>query len=396
MPDNLEQFIDAFSRSLSRETFVKLTLGHYKGADTHLQKIQVRLIKTGKGVRLFFLYRSDSRDTAKNYSFDDGVSRIKAAIGNDFFSAHLFTVENDFQLDIGNKGKSRLNVARPAYKTKLSLVHDRQKNRWIDPSAFYLKALGITSDDGKVRDRAQDKWRQINKFVEILASRVDKSLLAATKKLSIVDMGSGKGYLTFAAYDYFKNARQIEVTMTGVELRPELVDFCNDIAKSSDFTGLSFVHGGIADYDVGNPDILIALHACNTATDEAIYKGIQANAAIIVAAPCCHQELRPQITPPGMLKDVLKHGVMLERTAEFLTDALRTLLLERSGYSTKLLEFVSVEHTPKNLMLVGTRKDKDADTSRFDGELNKLMQFYGIKEQKLRSCLAGLDHSAAA
>jgi hypothetical protein len=373
-----------------------LTLGNYKGADKHLQKIQVRLIKTGKGVRLYFLYRGDTRDTAKNCSFRDGIGEIRKAIGNAFFNAHLFTIENDYQLDISNNGSSRIHIAKPAFKARPSLVHDRQKRRWVNPSAFYLKALGITSDEGKVKDRAQDKWRQINKFVEILENLIDKSLLATRSKLSIIDMGSGKGYLTFATYDYFKNVRGSEVTVTGVELRSELVDLCNDIARASEFSGLSFVRGGIADQDVGGADILIALHACDTATDEAIFKGIQANAAIIVAAPCCHQELRPQITSPAMLKDVLKHGVMRERSAEFLTDALRSLLLERSGFSTKLLDFVAVEHTPKNLMLVGTRTGKNADTSRFDRELEQIKAFYGITQQRLDTLLMGGHHSASA
>src|SRR5262249_28255295 len=163
------------------------------------------------------------------------------------------------------------------------------------------------------------------------------------KMFRIVDMGSGKGYLTFAAYDYFRNVLGLDVEITGVDVKGDLIAKCNEIAIASDFHNLKFVVGGISDFDIEAVDILIALHACNTATDEAIYKGIEANASLIVVAPCCHQELRPQIKAPEILRDVLKHGVMLERTAEFVTDALRSLLLERSGYSTKLFEFVPVE-----------------------------------------------------
>src|SRR5262249_4709838 len=182
------------------ETFIKLTLGNYKGPDEHLQKLQVRLIKTKKGRRLYFLYRTDTRDTAKNYSFDEGAEIIRNLLGSDFFSAHLFTTGNDFQLDIGKKG-SRLNIAKPTFKSPPSLAHDREKQRLVNQNAFYLKALGITNDEGRVRDRAQDKWRQINKFVETLEDLVEKSPLANSKALRIVDMGSGKGYLTFATYD---------------------------------------------------------------------------------------------------------------------------------------------------------------------------------------------------
>jgi SAM-dependent methyltransferase len=387
MNENIDKFIDALSSSLRRETFVKLTLGNYKGADEHLQKLQVRLINTKKGGRLYFLYRSDARDIAKNYGIDEGVEILRRSIGAEFFAAHLFTAENDFQLDIGKRG-SRLNVARPTFHSRPAPTHDREKQRAVDQNAFYLKALGITDDGGRVRDRAQDKWRQINKYVEILADLVDKSPLAGAKKFRVVDMGSGKGYLTFAAYDYFRNERGVDINVAGVERRRELVEKCNEIADASGFTGLSFVEGGIEDHDLGKTDILIALHACNTATDEAIYKGIEANAAIIVVAPCCHQELRPQIKPPAMFKDVLKHGAMLERTGEFVTDALRSLLLERSGYSTKVFEFVPVEHTPKNLMIVGTRQPSAERVAELDREIAAIKQLYSVEHQRLDELLA--------
>ena len=387
MRENIEKFVSEFKGSLERESFVKLTLGNYKGTDEHLQKMLVRLVKTKKGARLYFLYRGDTRDTAKNFDFDTGVALIGEALDGQFFSGHLFTTEHDFQLDIGNKGRSRLNIAKPTFKKGPSLDHDREKKEQVDAASFYLKALGITDDTGRVRDRQQDKWRQINKFVEVLASLVDKSELKDNRELSIVDMGSGKGYLTFAAYDYFKNVRGVDVRMTGVDTKRELVDLCNGVADVSLFDGLNFVVGSIADYNVGDVDILIALHACNTATDDAIYKGVMAQADLIVAAPCCHQEIRPQITPPEMLRDILKHGVMLERTAETITDGLRSLLLERSGYSTKLFEFVSIEHTPKNNMLVGTRLSKPTPPDEFDRQIDEIKSFYAIREHHLEKLL---------
>ncbi|MEO6051432.1 MAG: SAM-dependent methyltransferase, partial [Pyrinomonadaceae bacterium] len=280
---------------------------------------------------------------------------------------------------------SRLNIAKPTFKTPPPLEHDREKKVQIDAGSFYLRALGITDDNGRVRDREQNKWKQINKFVEVLSSLVDKSELKDAGKLKIVDMGSGKGYLTFATYDYFKNIREIDVHVIGVDTKRELVDLCNGVASASQFDGLNFVVGSISGYDVGDVNILIALHACNTATDDAIYKGITANADLIVAAPCCHQEIRPQIVPPDMFRDILKHGVMLERTAETVTDGLRSLLLEREGYSTRLFEFVSTEHTPKNNMLVGTRLQKPGEVEPFDRQINAIKQLYGIREHHLES-----------
>ena len=175
--------------------------------------------------------------------------------------------------------------------------------------------------------------------------------------------------------------------MTGVDTKSELVDLGNGVADASQFEGLNFVVGNIADYEVGVCNILIALHACNTATDDAIYKGIIAKADLIIAAPCCHQEIRPQITPPEMFRDILKHGVMLERTAETITDGLRSLLLEKSGYSTKLFEFVSVEHTPKNNMLIGTRLTKPMSSERFDRQIQAIKSLYSIQEHHLEKLL---------
>ena len=385
--ENIEKFTAEFARSLPEQTFVKMTLGNYKGADAHLQKILVRLVETKKGTRLFFLFRHDTRDTAKNYDFAEGLKIVRGLLGTDFFSGHLFTVENDFQLDIGKKGKSRLNTAKPTFRDKPELTHNRDKQIQIDPHSFYLNALGITTDAGEIRDKQQDKWRQINKFVETLANLFDKSGLSEQTTLKIVDMGAGKGYLTFAAYDFFKNIRGIDVKMTGVDTKSELVALCNDIAKASDFDDLQFVHGSIGDYELENVDVLIALHACNTATDDAIFKGIKANAGLIVAAPCCHQEIRPQIVAPPMFKNILKHGSLLEREAESITDGLRALLLEKSGYAARIFEFIATEHTPKNNLIVGTRGAKTININELDEQIKAVKNFYGIREQRLETLL---------
>lgn len=387
MLDTVEKFLNEFAGALAGGTFVKLTLGNYKGPDEHLQKIQVRLVQTRKGTRLFFVYRSASRDTVKNYDLVDGHEIVGKLLGKEFFGGHLFTTENDLQLDIGKNGKSRLNLAKATFRLTPPLKHNRDKKAQIDLNRFYLKALGVTDDTGRVRDKQQDKWRQINKFVEILASLVDRSELKEERELRIVDMGSGKGYLTFAAYDYFRYRRGVDVHVTGVEARADLVELCNGIARASEFGRLEFVEGTIDSSDVAGVDILIALHACNTATDDAIYKGIKAGAELIVVAPCCHQELRPQIRPPAMFRDILKHGVMLERVAETLTDGLRSMLLEREGYSTKMVEFVSVEHTPKNNMIAGTKLVRPRDATAIAQEITAIKDFYGIRELRLEKLL---------
>ncbi len=387
MTENAEKFVAAFATSLNDKTFVKMTLGNYRGTDAHLQKLLIRIVATKKGARLFFLYRQDTRDTAKNFEFAEGVAKVQEAVGTDFFSGHLFTLDHDFQLDIGKKGKSRLNVAKPTFKDQPETAHNREKQTLVNQNSFYLKALGITTDQGEIRDKQQDKWRQINKFVETLGSLIDKSPLADRTELNIVDMGAGKGYLTFAAYDYFKNTRKINVKITGVDTKSELVGLCSDIAKSSEFENLKFVHGWIGDYELKNVDVLIALHACNTATDDAIFKGIRAGVELIVVAPCCHQEIRPQMKAPDFLSGIFRHGIMLEREAETVTDGLRSLLLERSGYSTRIFEFIATEHTPKNNLIVGTKHAKTVNREKLDEQIKAIKEFYEIRVQRLENLL---------
>jgi SAM-dependent methyltransferase len=385
--ENIDKFISALAKSLHEETFVKMTLGNYRGNDPHLQKLLIRLIKTKKGTRLFFLYRFETRDMAKNYSFPGGIDLIRRGLGKDYFAGHLFTTDHNFQLDIGKKGRSRLNIGKPTFKTKPVLDHDHQKARIIDRNSFYLKALGITTETGEIRSKQNDKWKQINKFVETLDNLVKDSDLTGKKNLKIVDMGSGKGYLTFAAYDFFKNICGIETEVTGIDTKQQLVDLCNHIARASEFTGLEFIRGYIDDQSWPAIDILIALHACNTATDDAIFKGIKANAQLIVVAPCCHREIRPQIKPPQMLKNILRHGIMLEREAETITDGLRALLLEKSGYSTRLFEFISTAHTPKNNMIVGTKDPRLKNAPEIEKQIRELKDFYGIENHHLEDLL---------
>ena len=386
MSDPVENFIAELAKGLESNSFVKLTLSNYKGAEQHLQKVAGRIIETKRGARLAFQFHYETRQTVKNYNYQEAVVAVGKMLGSGFRNAHLFTTKSDFQLTIGKKN-SRIITVKPTFAEKPSASHDREKNTIVSPDAPYLKALGITTDKGEIRAQQRDKWRQINKYVEILRDLYENSSVKDKADVKIVDMGSGKGYLTFAAYDYFSNALKLGVEMTGVEVRQELVDLCNQIAESCGFDGLKFVKDSIVDHDVSDIDVLIALHACDTATDDALFKGISARASIIVAAPCCHKEIRQQIKPPEVLRDILKHGSMLEREAETITDGLRSMLLERSGYSTKIFEFVASEHTPKNNMIVAVRKPDAAWDNGLQARIDAIKNLYGIEHHRLEDQL---------
>jgi hypothetical protein len=387
--ETIRQFVAELQQSLENSTFVKLALANYRGDDDSLQKILVRPVKTKKGNRLLFQYRSKTSDRVENFEAGEAVSKIDKYLSSGFRTAHLFTTGKDLQLLIG-KRSAKITAAKPTFTTARPLPHDREKNYLVDRHAFYLKALGITTDSGKIRNEARDKWKQINKFVEILSGLYEASDLKDKPSLKIVDMGSGKGYLTFAAYDYLgTRAQSSTLTVTGVESRPYLVELCNQIARAGGYDSLKFVPSNIKDFETGDIDILIALHACDTATDDALYKGITSNASIIIAAPCCHHEVKAQMKSPELLAGVLKHAVMHERMAETLTDGLRSLLLEREGYKTKLFEFVSIEHTPKNNMLVATRvRQQPTAVASLQHQIDSIKREFGITAQRLDSLLS--------
>ncbi len=236
--------------------------------------------------------------------------------------------------------------------------------------AGWLRALGVTNAAGEARPGMASKLRQIQRFVELLGHLVDDSPLGALgaaslprQLLRVVDMGAGKGYLTFATAEFFR-ARGVEAEITGVEARGELVELTNRVAREHGFARLNFVQGTIADFTPPQPlDILLALHACDTATDDALAKAVQAGATLILAAPCCHKEVRAQLQPPAVLREVLRHGILAEREAEIVTDGLRALLLEMHGYRANVFEFISPEDTSKNLMLSAQRRTQPVDAA---------------------------------
>jgi SAM-dependent methyltransferase len=234
------------------------------------------------------------------------------------------------------------------------------------------------------------KHAQIHRFVEILADLLSASPLRERGELSAVDMGAGKGYLTFALYDYLYRVRGARARVSGVEAREELVALCNRVAREVGFGGLSFRRGSVLTEALGRVDLVVALHACDTATDEALYRGIRAGASLIVCAPCCHKELRPQMRcRVDGLDAVLKSGILLERQAELVTDGVRALLCEAMGYRTRVFEFVAAEHTSKNLMIAAVKRAGPARAAEARARVAALKRAFGFGRQRLEELLFG-------
>jgi SAM-dependent methyltransferase len=265
-------------------------------------------------------------------------------------------------------------------------THDKIKKRFIIlENNVYLRELGISTAEAKVKKDMEDKFRQINKYIEIADGIVSSAALPAG--FHIVDMGSGKGYLTFALYDYLSNVLKLSPEVTGVELRPELVESSNRIARLAGFDKLKFQAGSIETAELAQIDMLIALHACDTATDEAIFRGIRAEAKVIICAPCCHKQVRKQIDPENDLKSITKFGILEERQAEILTDGIRALVLEAYGYKTKVFEFISTEHTPKNVLIVGIKKGNEKVDDSILAQIRNIKKIYNIQFHHLEKLL---------
>jgi SAM-dependent methyltransferase len=230
-----------------------------------------------------------------------------------------------------------------------------------------------------------DKYRQVHHFIELVAPAF--RAFSGGSKVRVVDMGSGKGYLTFAAYAYLKQ-QGYNAEVVGVERRPLLVDFCNRVAEQCEFGHLRFEVGEISEVTLDGVDVVVALHACDTATDDAIYRGITAQAQLIFLAPCCHKEIRPQLRPPVEVAPLFRHGIQTERMAESITDALRCMYLEASGYSTTIQEFTALEHTKKNLLISAAKKPRTVDPALLLKKASDFQALFSITHQRLADLLS--------
>ena len=333
-------------------------------------------------------------------------------------TAELVTTAGTFDLNLTLK-KPKIRFTKNGKDNKESegrteiASHDRSKNVPLSPSEPFLTRLGVSNDKGRPKQGMASKLRQCQKFCEIVGNLVETSMAAQSKKQLVsirsADMGCGRGYLTFSLHSYLtkKYGEKYDVKSRGIEVRPKLVAETNVIAQELgiDFNGLRFAEGTIESValsgnnsdsgegdEFSNLNILIALHACDTATDDALWSGIREGADVIVTAPCCHKEVRRQLDPffaeskDHVLADVLRHGIYRERVAETVTDSIRALLLEIAGYSVSVFEFIGGEHTSKNVMITGTKLRQQRSKSEIETlhkRLVALASLHGVKKQRL-------------
>jgi len=389
-PGKIEQFKNLVTASVTNGTFIKVTLGNYHGEVPELKNIYVRKVLIKREAMLAFTYRYKTKDIVKNYHDGEGLQLIFSFLETGFQNCTCFTADSDLVLLFHKVKGYSFQINKPSMEGPLPVSHDKEKARLIPAvEKAYLTALRITDKNGVVFKSAQDKYKQINQYVALLDPLIRDLPKGKLKK--VVDMGSGKGYLTFALYDYLINVLKLEVLVTGVEYRQDMVDLCNRISADAGFTGLKFVQGTIEDYDAEGTDLLIALHACDTATDDAIAKGINAGAELIVVAPCCHKQIRREMEKGkagNELGFITRYGIFLERQAVMVTDGIRALILEYFGYKTKVFEFISEANTPKNVLITGSKtKSMAVERPAIAEKISTTKSYFGIGYHHLERLL---------
>jgi len=399
--DARTRFLALLRAALADGAFERLVLARpTSGEGSDLRRVAVRPVLLRGERCLQFVHTHATRDVTKNLDVDDGVVAIDALIGVAFAHAHLQTTREAIELRVSRKGRVGMSrhTLTPAVTGEIAdaataeatAAHDRAKRRFVDIGRPWLVDLGVTDAEGRLVPSMARKWKQINKFVEVFDHALAASALAARETpVRVVDFGSGKGYLTFALHDHLRGTLERTAEVTGVELRTDLVELGNRAAARTGAAGLRFLAGDVRSHEPGPIDVMIALHACDTATDHALHLGLRAGAEIILCSPCCHKQLRPQMRSPALLQPMLQHGIHLGQQAEMVTDSLRALLLEAEGYATQVFEFVALEHTSKNKMILAVKRPQRADRAAIQGQIREIKAFYGVREHCLETLLAG-------
>ena len=333
-------------------------------------KVKIRPVLI-KGELCFQTAVSDGKkEYHKNYYREAMLRWIETWLQNDYKQLQMDTEEWQIQALVNKKGKASIHMKKMDRPRRTNVPeHNRKKQYLLEegtPIPFLID-LGVMTPEGKIVHARYHKFRQINRFLEFIEDILPE--LPRDRELNIIDFGCGKSYLTFAMYYYLHERNGYQVCMTGLDLKEDVIEECNALAEKYGYDHLKFLMGDIASYDgTEHVDMVVTLHACDTATDYALQKAVNWNAKVILSVPCCQHELNGQIRS-DLMQPVLKYGLIKERMAALLTDAFRANLLEEQGYQVQILEFIDMEHTPKNILI---RAVKRKSGKKYEHE--KLMQ----------------------
>ena len=375
----LETLLDDVLRA---ESLISVTLSEATGkAADDARKVTIRPILLHKQRLYQFEYRYAQKVKHENLKSGETKGRILALLAGAFRQGYFYTNAGDFQAAVTTHGKVTVR-AKEASKTAEAaapLGHDRQKNYLLpeDAPIDFLVRLGVMTAAGKVVAAKRDKFKQINRFLEMVDDVF--ASLPPTGPLKIIDFGCGKAYLTFALYYYLTIIKGKEVQLVGLDLKQDVVEFCGKVASDLGYAGLTFAVGDIEGYRQSETvDMVVTLHACDTATDDALVKAVAWGAHVILSVPCCQHELFKQLES-DVLRPMLRHGILKERLTALVTDSVRASLLESAGYSVQILEFIALEHTAKNLLIRAVKRPGSAGLKPPSAEYEAFRDFWHIR-----------------
>lgn len=383
----MNEFVQQFSESVQSDSFIQLALSSpVKSVEPDVQKVTARPVELTSGRAIQFTRHEASRETHQNFAPAEATSEVDRLFGTHFRHAHLFTTAADITAKQRASGKLKLSQRAPT-KTAAAVEHNRSKQYLIPdgvPCAFLIE-IGVMNAGGRVRAAKYDKFRQVNRFLEFVEDVY--STLPASGVLRIIDFGCGKSYLTFAMHHLLVQKHGRRVEMLGVDLKQDVIDDCRRIAEQLGCEGLKFKAANVANIEPPGPvDLVVSLHACDTATDVALARAVAWQAKAILSVPCCHHEFASKMTG-DLLPSIQQHGILRERFAELATDAYRAQMMEASGYRTQVVEFIDLEHTARNLLIKAVRRPdmKSAISARETAD--QLAEQLGISQPVLASLL---------
>lgn len=360
-----------------REGLYRITISGPRG-DSEVSKVRIRPVEI-KGKLLFQCQETvGTKEFHKNMTKDDAITRISDWMNGTFKQMQLESDTCTASVLVSKKGTMTIKK-KPHMKgtgKPVNLAHNRKKRYILEEGipVPFLQDLGVMTKEGKIVRTRYDKFRQINRFLEFIEDILPA--LPRDRELTILDFGCGKSYLTFAMYHYLHCLKGYPVRIIGLDLKKDVITRCNLLAEQYGYEKLRFYHGDIASYEgVDHVDMVVTLHACDTATDYALAKAVRWGARVILSVPCCQHELNRQMKNEQM-KPVFQYGLIKERMAALYTDALRAQLLEGQGYRTQILEFIDMEHTPKNILI---RAVWDGRKKQNEKELQEIMDFLSVK-----------------
>jgi hypothetical protein len=377
--EKLTLFLKEIVTAVNSSDWLSVTLSQPRDKAGKAKSLYFRPLELKGKIVVQMVVRYKDKEETKNFNIPEFLAFASQSIRQHFYYAHLITPHKEGHLLISKRGFVTLKWKKTIQKETPTLIHDKEKSYTIPPNAPFFHRLGISSKEGVVLPSQFSKYKQICRYVELLFPLLES--LNPGDSLTVADMGCGKGYLTFALHQYLMNSGFAHARTIGVDLKEEVIHTNNQIAHETNMEGLEFIYGDIASTVDLKTDMLIALHACNTATDEAIFYGLQQKAKIIVVAPCCHKQVRKSMESNDVTGSLFRYGIIQERFASDLTDLIRANVLKYYGYQVKVMEFVNVEHTPKNIMITAEYKGNVTESART--EVENWMKLFGIREHYL-------------